>query len=119
MYYGGPGFLAVRMIWLLPPLQPKICFILSFTEWSKSWAPVIPKITVAEFKDPVCGDKVNFGIGLSYWAARLHTTAARHDNPMPELALSPESGSLNSFGYSAGIFKQYVRARNRVGIKLS
>jgi hypothetical protein len=79
----------------------------------------IPKIRVAEFKDPNWGDKVNSGIGLSYWAARLHTKAARHDNPMPELTLSPESGSLNSFGNSAGIFKQYVRARNRVGIKLS
>ncbi len=44
--------------------------------------------TVAEFIDPDWGDKVNSGIGLSYWPARLHGLTGQYDNPMPELTLS-------------------------------
>ncbi len=51
---------------------------------------------VAEFIDPDWGDKVNSGMGLSYWPARLHWPAGRYNNPMPELTLSPSHGSINS-----------------------
>ncbi len=55
---------------------------------------------VAEFINPDWGDKVNFGIGLSYRPARLHGLAGRYDNPMPELTLSPQS-EIYEFGYSS------------------
>ncbi len=46
--------------------------------------------------DPDWGDKVNSGIGLSHWPARLHGLAGRYDNPMPELDFIPRHGSMNS-----------------------
>jgi hypothetical protein len=54
---------------------------------------------VAEFIDPDCGDEVNSGIGLLYRPDRLRALAGRYDNPMPELTLSPQSGSYE-FGFS-------------------
>ncbi len=45
---------------------------------------------------PWLGDKVDPGIGLSYRPDRLLGLAGRHDNPMPELTLSPCQGSMNS-----------------------
>jgi hypothetical protein len=51
---------------------------------------------VAEFIDPDCGDKVNFGMNLPYRPARHHGPAGRYDNSMPELTLSPSRGSMNS-----------------------
>ncbi len=51
---------------------------------------------VTEFKDSGWGDKTNSGIGLSYQPARLDGLAGWHDNPMPELTLSPNHGSMNS-----------------------
>ncbi len=41
------------------------------------------------------GDKVDFGIGLSYWPLSLGSLAGRYDNPMPELTLSPSQGLRN------------------------
>ncbi len=52
--------------------------------------------SVAEFIDPWLGDKVNSGIGLSYWPASSCSLTGRYDNLMPELTLSPQSGSMNS-----------------------
>jgi hypothetical protein len=49
-----------------------------------------------KFVDPNWGDKVNSGMGLSYRPARLHGLAGRYNNPMPEFALSPSHGSMNS-----------------------
>jgi hypothetical protein len=40
--------------------------------------------TVAKFKVPDWGDKVNSGMGLSYRPARLHRLAGRYENSMPE-----------------------------------
>jgi hypothetical protein len=50
----------------------------------------------AEFIVPDWGDKVNYGIGLSYRPAKLHRLAGRHDNPMPVSTLSPQLGTMNS-----------------------
>jgi hypothetical protein len=36
----------------------------------------------AQFIVPDWGDKVNFGIGLSYRSVRPHRLAGRYDNPM-------------------------------------
>jgi hypothetical protein len=41
------------------------------------------------------GDNVNSGIGLSNRPASLCSLAGRYDNPMPELTLSPQSGTMN------------------------
>ncbi len=57
---------------------------------------VSPHKTVAEFIDLWLGDKVNSGIGLSYWPASPCSLAGGYDNPMPELTLSPQSGSMSS-----------------------
>ncbi len=38
------------------------------------------------------GDKVDFGIGLSYRPTRLHRRACRYDNPMPESTGTPIQG---------------------------
>ncbi len=35
------------------------------------------------------GDKVDYGIGLSYWPASLCSLAGRYENPMPQSTLSP------------------------------
>ncbi len=56
---------------------------------------VSPHKTVAEFIDPWMGYKVNSGIGLSYCPASTCSLAGRY-NPMPELTLSPQSGSMKS-----------------------
>jgi len=42
------------------------------------------------------GDEVNSGIGLSYRPSSPCSLASQNDNPMPELTLSPQSGSMNS-----------------------
>ncbi len=44
----------------------------------------ITATAVAEFIDLDWVDKVNSGIGLSHWPARLHGLADHFDNPMPE-----------------------------------
>jgi hypothetical protein len=36
-----------------------------------------------QFLVPDRRDKVDYGIGLSYWPARLNRLAGRYDNPMP------------------------------------
>jgi hypothetical protein len=36
----------------------------------------------AQFLVPDRRDKVDYGIGLSYWSARLHRLAGRYDNPV-------------------------------------
>ncbi len=72
---------------------------------------------VAEFIDPWLGDKVNSGIGLSYRHARLQGWRAVTTTLCLSWLYPPVRDY--EFGYSAGIFKQYVGDRNRVGIGLS
>ncbi len=46
-----------------------------------------------KFIVPDCGDKFDFGIGLSSLArARLYRLAGRYDNPMPDSTMSPIQG---------------------------
>ncbi len=47
---------------------------------------------VDEFSPRRGGDKVDYGIGLSYRPSRLHWLAGRYDNPMPESITSPSQG---------------------------
>jgi hypothetical protein len=60
---------------------------------------------VAEFIVPDWGDKVDFGIELSYRPASLRIRSlAGCDNPMPVSTLFPQSGAMNlvkSFAKSA------------------
>jgi hypothetical protein len=56
-------------------------------------------LAVGEFINPWLGDKVDSGIEFSYPARQPMlpcSLAGRYDNPMPELTLSPQSGSMNS-----------------------
>jgi hypothetical protein len=41
------------------------------------------------------GDKVDSGMGFVAPAARLHRLTGRYDNPMPESAISSQSGTNN------------------------
>jgi hypothetical protein len=41
------------------------------------------------------GNIFDFGIGLPYRPASLFSLAGRSDNPIPELTLSPQSGTMN------------------------
>ncbi len=66
------------------------------------WRPL------SEFLDPDWGDKVNSGLWLPYWPARLHGTVVRNDNPMPELTLSPSSG-IYEFGNIVHILQDFYR----------
>ncbi len=52
-------------------------------------------IAVAKFIVPDLRDKVDSGRGLWYLPARLDRLAGRYDKPMPESALSPQSGTMN------------------------
>ncbi len=70
-----------------------ILYILSLRIHNSFTAPSI-SLAVAEFIDPWLGDKVNSGIGLSYRTASPCSLAGRYNNPMPELAISPQSGSM-------------------------
>jgi hypothetical protein len=47
----------------------------------------------AKFIVPDGGDKVDYGLGLSYRPASL--MAGRYDNPMSKSTLSPQSGTKN------------------------
>jgi hypothetical protein len=50
------------------------------------------------------------GIGLSYRPASLCSLAGRYDNPVPELTLSPQSGTMNlSTGFFADFTVQLCR----------
>ncbi len=51
--------------------------------------------TVAKFIVPDWGDKVDYGIGLSYPPTSLVSLTGRYDNPMPLSTLSPQSGTMN------------------------
>ncbi len=51
---------------------------------------------LAEFVDPWLGNKVNSGIGLSCRPVSPGSLAGRYNNPMPELTLPLQSGSMNS-----------------------
>ncbi len=50
--------------------------------------------TCSRIHSPWVGDKVDSGIGLSYWPVLAHVVcmAGRYDNSMPELTLSPRQG---------------------------
>jgi len=43
----------------------------------------------AQFLVPDWGDKIDYGIGLSYRPPRLHRLAGRYDNPMPYSTFPP------------------------------
>jgi hypothetical protein len=54
--------------------------------WPESTVDALPfrKLTPeAQFIVPDWGNKVDYGIGLSYRPVRLHTLAVRYDYPMP------------------------------------
>jgi hypothetical protein len=51
---------------------------------------------VAEFIDPGLGDEFNSGIGLSHGPASPCSLSGRYYNHIPEMTLSPQSGSFNS-----------------------
>jgi hypothetical protein len=72
-----------------------ILYILSLRIHNSFTAPSI-SLPEAEFIDPWLGDKVNSGIGLSYRPASPWSLSGRYNNPMQEVALSPQSGSMNS-----------------------
>jgi hypothetical protein len=48
-----------------------------------------------QFIVPDLGDKVDYGIALSYWPVRLHRPAGQFDNPVPQSTLSPSQGLWN------------------------
>jgi hypothetical protein len=69
--------------------------------WSGDWTVhVVFKYAEAfsQIYSPWLGDKVDSGIGLSYYPARLHRLADRYDNPMPESTISQFRDY--EFGYS-------------------
>ncbi len=59
------------------------------------------KSSCSQIHSPRLGDKVESGIGLSYLPANQCSLAGRCDNPMPELTLSPQTGTMN---LAAGIY---------------
>ncbi len=56
---------------------------------------------VAKFITPGWEDKVDSGIGLSYWPSLLHWLSGRYDNPMQESTIFPVKFSDYEFGYAA------------------
>jgi hypothetical protein len=54
-------------------------------------------VLVAKFMVPQLGDKVDSGMGLSYWTARLCSLAGRYDNHMPGQLILPVRD--HEFGY--------------------
>jgi hypothetical protein len=56
---------------------------------------------VVEFIVPEWGDKVDYGIGLSYRPARLYILhrllAGQYDNPLPELTTSPHIPTVRDY----------------------
>jgi hypothetical protein len=44
---------------------------------------------------PILSPWLASGIGLSYKPASLYSLAGRHDKPMPESTISPQSGTKN------------------------
>ncbi len=55
----------------------------------------IREYSVSQIHSPWLGDKVDYGLGLSYRPARLHRLAGRYHNPMTESTLSPQSRTMN------------------------
>ncbi len=49
----------------------------------------------AQFIFPDWGDKVDYGIGLSYWPVRLHRLAVRYENPVLETDFISQQGTMN------------------------
>ncbi len=41
------------------------------------------------------GEEAGYGVGLSYWLAKLHWLAGRYDNPTPLTGFIPQSGTKN------------------------
>ncbi len=60
------------------------------SSWQKQ-----PGLPVAKFIVPALGDTVDTGIGMSYRPASQCSLAGRYDKPLPELTLSPQSGTMN------------------------
>ncbi len=50
---------------------------------------------VDKFIGPYWGDKVDYGIGLSYRPATLCSLMVQYNNPMPLSTLSRQSGTMN------------------------
>jgi hypothetical protein len=63
--------------------------------------------SVSKFIVPDWGDKVNSGIGLSYWPARRNRPAGRYDNPIPESTISPPVRDY-IFGYRGHVLQYRV-----------
>jgi hypothetical protein len=57
-------------------------------------SPLYVLTSEAQFIVPDWGDKVVYGMGLSYWSVRLHrlAVAGLYDNPMPLSTLSHSMG---------------------------
>ncbi len=51
----------------------------------------------SQIHSPLLGDKVDYGIGLSYWPASLSpcSLAGRYDSLIPEFTVSLQSGTKN------------------------
>jgi hypothetical protein len=52
-------------------------------------------INSSQIHSPWLGDIVDSGIGLFYRPANLCILAGRNDNPIPEVTLFPQSGTMN------------------------
>jgi hypothetical protein len=56
---------------------------------------VLRLIAEAQFIVPDWGDKVDYGIGMSYRPVRLNRLAGRYDNPYAIVDYIPQSGTMN------------------------
>ncbi len=63
-----------------------ICSISTYYTWCLSSSQIL---------SPWLRDVVDCGLGLSYRPASLCSLASRYDNPRPQSALSPQSGTIN------------------------
>jgi hypothetical protein len=72
--------------------------------------------------------KIDYGVGLLYWPARLHRMAGRYDNPMPWLTLSFSQGLriwllrimvlVYSILTDGGGFKKYCFSSQKISVLL-
>ncbi len=62
--------------------------------YKMKWVLKYRKVNITEdqYHSPWLGDKVDYGLGLSYRPVRLHRLAGRSDNLMPKSTLSPGEG---------------------------
>ncbi len=67
-------------------------------------SPVMYRVPI---HSPEWGDKVDYGIGLSYRPARLHRLAGRYDNPICHSRLYPPQS-----GYELELYKSLYTWRN-------